>query len=204
MALQDCINAFQSILNRSDCTDAQAQTFLLQSISRIQRKERLPSMERVNLTVTTGPVSWISVPLDLLEIIDVIVPNQFGVPEALHKLSYRQLQKISTQSLPQAYARLQGQIWIAGPVPTGATIQLVYYGEFAPFASVLADNEITASAQDLVVYGGLSYAGDSFDHPSAERWEGRFMQLLGDVQDMAEDLENNGGPSAVQNNYHWE
>lgn len=204
MSLASCIASFQQIFNRTDCSDAQAQTFLLQAMSRVQREVRLASMERIILTTTTGVIQWLPVPQDLLEIIDVLVPTFSGAWRPLEKHSYRQLARMDALNRPHSYARLQGQIWFKGSIPAGSQVQLIYYGEFAPFADVNADNEITASAPDLIVYGGLSYAADAFEHPSAVQWEQRYQSILMDVIQMNIDLEMNGGPQEIQPLYHHE
>lgn len=198
MSLDSIVGTFQSVFNRDDCSNSQAQVYALQAISRVQRECRLPSMERQTIIVTTGPVDWISVPSDTLEFIDVILADQSGQLTALQHLPYRKLIRIDAGVWPRAYARLQSQLWIRGQVGTGTTIQLIYYGEFSPFTSSADDNEITASAPDLIVYGALSYAADAFDHPSASKWEQRYQSILADVQQQAIDVEMNGGPMQIQ------
>jgi hypothetical protein len=199
MSLASVVSTFQSVFNRDDCSAAQAQIYCLQAISRVQREVRLASMERVNVVTTAGTIQWINVPHDLLEIIDVLIPDATsGLPKALIKVSYRQLQSIDPVNPPSHYARLQGQLWIAGSVPAGTQVQLVYFGEFASFPDATYDNEITSAAPDLIVYGALSYAADAFEHPSAVKWEQRYQSILMDVIQMNSDLEMNGGPMAIQ------
>lgn len=210
MAFQDMINSFQAILNRDDCSSTQAQAFLQQGIGRIQREARLPSMERQVVVTPTTPIKWIAVPNDLLQIIDVIVPDQQGVPRALKKRTYRELLRVDPYDLPWCYARFQAQIFIAGTVPgpstasnTIPTVTLLYYGQFTPFASLTADNELSVSAPDLAVYAGLSYAADTYQHPSKQAWEATYQQVLADVQGLAIDLEMTGGPMVVQPLYGY-
>ena len=198
MSLNSVCATFQTIFNRDDCSAAQAQVYALQAISRVQREVRLPCQERQLVITTTGVVDWISVPPDLIEIIDVIVADENGNPRALKHLPYRKLIMVDPNTWVSAYARLQSQIWLRGRVGLSSAIQLIYYGEFSPFADATVDNEITESAPDLIVYGALSYAADAFDHPSAQKWEQRYQSILADVHMMAVDLEMNGGPMQIQ------
>lgn len=195
----DMIASFQSILNRDDCTTAQATTFLQQAFSRIQRTARLPFMERQMQVLTGGPLDWIAVPADLLSIIDIYVPDTWtGRPKPLEKRAFRDLMKIDPLMEPHAYARIQGQLWVRGQIPTGTTVTVHYYGELTPFPTPDSQNELSASSPDLAVYAALSYAGETFEHPAADKWEARYQQILNDVIGMAADLENSGGPAAVQ------
>ena len=208
MSLQSVIDTFTTILNRGDCTAAQAQIFVLQAISRIQRDCRLPSMERTLIITPTGTTNMFPVPLDLIQPIDVLVQDvTSGRFKALAKKSYRKLLEYDPTDLPKVYARNQTQIWIAGSAGTGQQIMFIYYGNFSPFASLAADNELTASTPDLAVYGALSYAADNFEHPSAQAWEARFQQIKTEVMAMAIDLDAEGGPQSVQPLYFdddWE
>jgi hypothetical protein len=74
--------SFQNILNRDDCSDAQATTFLQQGISRIQRDCRLPNMERTLIITPETTTNMFSVPLDLIQPIDVLVQDDAGVLSA--------------------------------------------------------------------------------------------------------------------------
>ena len=205
MSLQSVIDTFTTILNRDDCTAAQAQIFVLQAISRIQRDCRLPSMERTLIITPTGTTNMFPVPLDLIQPIDVLVQDvTSGRFKALTKKSYRKLLEYDPTDLPKVYARNQTQIWIAGSAGTGQQIMFIYYGNFSPFASLAADNELTASTPDLAVYGALSYAADNFEHPSAQAWEARFQQIKTEVMAMAIDLDAEGGPQYVQPLYSYE
>jgi hypothetical protein len=205
MSLQGVITGFQNVLNRDDCSATQAQTFIVLGMQRIQRDCRLPSMERQLIIDCEGLTNMIPIPADMIQPIDIIVNPPGGAPparpKALKKLPYRKLIDISPQRWPEAYARMQGQYWIAGTVPSGATIQLFYYGNFSPFASLSADNELTASTPDLAVYAGLSYAGPDFEHPNAQVWEQRYQEIRAAVQQMGDDLDAEGGPQSVQRVY---
>ncbi len=217
--LQTCINNFSSILNRDDCTQDQAIIFLTEGMTRITREARLPCMERLLVETSTSPVSAITLPPDFLEAIDVfvqsadagcwfnpfmpdgatLVPQVTYVP--LQHLSYRQLLRVSNYDVPKAYARFQAQLQLRGVVPPNVEMQVSYYGEFTPLATLTSANEITCSAPDLLQYAALSYAGDYFQHPSTQMWEQRYQSILGAVENLSVGLEMNGGPLVIQSSY---
>lgn len=194
--------SFQNILNRDDCTDAQATTFLQQGISRIQRDCRLPSMERTLIITPETATNLFPVPVDLIQPIDVLVQDQAGNFYPLVKKAYRDALKVDPQDLPRVYARVQTTMYIFGTVPVGRQIMFLYYGNFSSFATGDADNELSASTPDLAVYAALSYAADSFQHPSVQAWEARYQQLKTEVMAMAIDLDAEGGPQYVQSLYN--
>lgn len=199
MSYQALIDDLKSILNRDDCTDAQADTFLRQGILRLQREVRLPSMEReMSTTIVANGTSFIVLPSDLLQIIDVYVTDGNSTnPRALVKKSYRELMGYSTSAFPQAYARYQNVIKIAGNLSVGAIVTLLYYGTFASLTAWTEDNEVTLGFPDAAVYAGLPFAADSFSHASGDAWEKRYTSLRDALRNEAADLEMTGGPQEV-------
>jgi hypothetical protein len=161
-------------------------------------------MERALLiNVATDPLLQFPVPKDLIQPIDILVPDRCGGSRALEKKSYRELLRYSTLIEPRYYARYQGVYQIRGALLPGLQMQFLYYGNFSPFANGDADNELSASTPDLAVYAALSYAGDTFQHPSTDRWEGRYQEIRGEVEQMGIDLDAEGGPQAMQAIYHY-
>lgn len=200
MTFNDMVASFQNILNRTDCSDAAATTYLQQGISRIQRECRLPSMERtLIINVEDAPLTFFPVPADLIQPIDVIVPDDCDMSRSkpLDRIPFRKLVRMSKDWWPGAYARSQGVIHIRGSLPAGNQLLFLYYGNFSDFASADSENELSASTPDLAVYAALAYAGDAFRHSAADRWEGRYQEIKGEVINMAVDLDGEGGPAAV-------
>ena len=62
---------FKALLNRTDCSDALADTFIDQAITRIQRTLRIPSMEKTQNYSISTQVASIIVPADLIEIMNI-------------------------------------------------------------------------------------------------------------------------------------
>jgi hypothetical protein len=205
MSYNDMLTDFTNILDRDDCSNALAQTFLDQGMSRIQRACRLPSMERAQLITPTGaPMRQWMVPQDLIQVIDVIVPElnaTGGQQRPLKKVAYRQLVRYDSNDLPRVFARSQATFYVAGSVPVGTTLQFIYYGNFSPFPTPDSENELSASTPDFAVYAALSYAGDYFEHPLTAQWEARFQSIKAEVDQMAMDLENEGGIQVVEPMY---
>lgn len=185
MALSDVKSQFQGILNRRDITATLTTTFITQAIQRIQRNLRLPAMEKL-VTVTMDGVNPLYVPGDMLELISM--SYQSGT-EGTVKLVGATLDKVQSLSLspgnPTHYYRVGG-VYKLGPVPTaGVAIDIHYYADASVLSNDTDSNWITAIAQDCVVYGALSYACDYFLDPRVDRFEGRFNQIMADLQDMA-------------------
>ena len=203
MALQDVLGEAQAILNRDDCSSAQMTAFITQAQQRIQRELKIPSMERSELITATAALSYIAIPADLLQVIDIFTDNWHGNSVALEKMSYRTLCRVPLVVPPQAYARLQNTLQIRGQVPTGGPVNLLYYGTCGVLANPTDDNELTLACPDLLVYGALSYAGDNCEHPSTQTWDARYQSILAQVQSEAIALESTGGPAVMQPFYNW-
>jgi hypothetical protein len=210
MTWNDMLNDFTVILNRDDCSAAQAKTFLMQGVQRIQRDCRLPSMERQQIIVCNGPTNFIMAPSDLIQPIDIIwTPgsSQAPFPVALEKVPYRKLLPLlgsGVLRLPTKYARSQTQFWIGGPAVEGDTIQFLYYGNFSAWPTPDSENELSASTPDLAVYAALSYAGDYFECSLTGQWEQRFQSIKAETIQMAQDLDAEGGPQVIEPSYHWD
>lgn len=208
MNLADLRTEFQSLLNRSDCSDDQANIFIGQGLQRLQRMLRLPCQERLIIwnddPATATPLTKIQLPDDVIQPIDLLVVSDgsfagysMGDLVALEKVSFRQLQRLPVGGQPRAYGRYQSALHIRGTVPALSAVHFYYYGEFSPVLDDAGENEIMASSPDLCTYAALSLAGDYFSHPKMADWEQRFQAYAADVQTMATDFDANGGPSAV-------
>lgn len=201
---------FMTILNRQDLTTAQADVFMGQAMQRITRTLRLPSLERALLvTPTDNPMVQMPVPVDLIQVIDVLAPDPIsfaatGKMTPLKKLSYRQLMARNDTDMLGAYARFGTQIYFRGPIGIGSQLQFLYYGNASAITDDTQDNELTAGVPDLVIYAALKYAGDFFEHPLTAQWEQTYNNMLSEVMVMASDLENQGGVMVIDPVYGFE
>ncbi len=190
---------FMALLNRDDLEDAQADEFLSLALGRIQRELRAPMQERVHYVDVEGQyLETLQLPVDYLEGIEVLVN---GTP--LRRESLRGLMQRATAlgSTPCLYARYRNSLYFRGAVPPGMRVEVLYYGEFTPLADDEADNELTLSAPELLIYAALSYAGDHFQHDLRAEWEGRYVSLLQALQEQVRADEFAGGSMAVNPAY---
>ena len=152
---------FKALLNRSDCGDDLADTFIDQSIGRIQRTIRIPSMERQQsyLISSEAPQDSIILPADFLEIIDIYYDNR-----SLSRLPLRgfiELRQGQDTGPPRFFAREQGSL-LLHPRPMSGSLYINYYGQFDELTTDTSTNDITSIAADAVTYGALAYATDYF------------------------------------------
>lgn len=173
-----------SILNRRDCTPSQLKTFIGLAIQRIQRKLRVPAMEAVVIYNTTGD-PLIPVPGDLLELID-LTTNDSVNQQKLVRTDHQSAIRLSNRpGVPTSYFREQGNFRIGPNPPVGTTIYINYFQDASGLSGDSDHNWITDATPDLLIYGTLSHACDFFVDDRMQSFEGRFNQLLDDVQIMA-------------------
>jgi hypothetical protein len=209
MNYSDIQAQFLSLLNRRDCTTAQAQGFIQMAMQRIQRDAiRIPAMEK-SLIVTIQPgYTGLVIPSDLLELINLIPTSTNG---GTGQSDFKRMEKCDITTalnmgihvgVPRRYSR-QGGVWILGAAPAiGDTIRIDYYAELAALVSPTDTNAITLIAPDLLIYGALCYAGDFYTDKRMANWEERFQQISTDLQNQANDDED-GGAAAVQGAFYY-
>lgn len=180
---------FKDLLNRSDITDTLADTFVDQSISRIQRTLRVPSMEKQMSYTIVDKTAFLFLPNDFLEIIDFYYDST-----SLTRLPLRDIMQLrdgGESGTPKFFAREGGSLVIY-PYPSSGSVKLNYYGEFAEMTADTDENNLAASSSDMIIYGALSFASDYYLDERGPLFEQRFMQLLTEVQEQANDAEMSG------------
>ncbi len=180
---------FKDLLNRSDITDTLADTFVDQSISRIQRTLRVPSMEKQMSYTIVDKTAFLFLPNDFLEIIDFYYDST-----SLTRLPLRDIMQLrdgGESGTPKFFAREGGSLVIY-PYPSSGSVKLNYYGEFAEMAADTDENNLAASSSDMIIYGALSFASDYYLDERGPLFEQRFVQLLTEVQEQANDAEMSG------------
>lgn len=205
MAFQDILNSFQSLLGRDDVDTTKAALFLQQGMRRITNECRLPNMERQLIITPDADMASFVVPSDLIQPIDVIVTDPMtGLWRVLDKKSYRQLMDHQRLPIARYYARLQSQIWLAGPCRAGGTLRFVYYGGYSTITDYSLDNELTAANPDLVLFAGLRYGGDDSQHPNTGTWEATYQMLKASAIQAGIDIDAEGGPQTLALPYEWD
>jgi hypothetical protein len=182
---------FKALLNRSDCSDALADTFIDQALTRIQRFLRVPAMEQQQTySFTSGTaITQVVVPANMLEIIDLQYDGMGLVRVPLHEMAEQH--KVAETGSPKYFSREREVIKIA-PLPTSGTLYLNYYAEFDELTVDSSENIITLIASDLLTYTALSYAADYFLDERGPLFEQKSGQFLAEIQEQANAAEQSG------------
>jgi hypothetical protein len=182
---------FKAILNRRDCSNTLADTFLNQSLQRCTRELRTPAQEAQTTLTVADPFTGFPVPADIIQTIAMMAQISGGQQR---KIEYYPLARFleldnTGPSQPAYYTRI-GNAFQFRPTPAVDTeITLYYYGEFEQFADDADETVLSLIAPDLLIYGALAYAADYFMDDRGQAFEGRYVQIAQALQDQAYDLE---------------
>lgn len=185
---------FKAILNRTDCSDALADTFMSQGLLRSQRFLRIPANEKQSLETVSSGFTGHTLPSDVMEITSVIVDDR--VVQYLPVKAWTDVPE-AANGIPQYFTRI-GTALKFKPVPSdGAEIVVNYYGSFEPFTTDATTTKLSTVASDLVIYGGLSYAADYFLDERKAAFEERYLGIIADLQAQAYDADGPGQVGAA-------
>jgi len=182
-----------ALLNRSDITNALADTFIDQAVSRITRILRIPSMEKVqtyDVTSDVSAVATINLPSDLIEPLDIYSEGKALVRLPLHEMI--EAQKTNQQGTPVFFSRVQGT-YLLHPKPNAGTVVLNYYAAFTALSSDSSTNTLTTLIPDVLIYTALSYASDYFLDERGSQFEAKASQFIQEIQQQADSSEQAGG-----------
>ena len=188
---------FLALLNRSDCTDALADTFIDQAIGRIRRTLRIPSMERQQTYAVSsaGGLQSIVLPSDLLETMDLYYDGDALVRLPLHEMLANQ--KTGELGSPRFFTREHGTFRIF-PMPTTGTIYLNYYAELSNLVEDSDSNSFSVVASDALIYTALGYASDYFLDERGPLFDSKASVFLAEVQDQSDTEEQSGGTQVMR------
>mgnify|MGYP000108232928 CR=1 FL=1 len=189
---------FKAVLNRSDITDALADTFIDQGITRIQRSLRVPSMEKKHTYTFTSSASQVNLPADFLEAIDVYFADQ-----ALSRIPMREMSALKAGNevgTPRHFAREQG-VLLLYPYPSSGSLSLNYYASFTEMTSDSDENVLAAIAADLITYGALTYASDYYLDERAPIFAQKYQEFMTELQEQANDAETSGTLQSIRPTY---
>lgn len=173
---------FKALLNRNDCSDELADTFIEQSLTRIQRTLRVPAMEKSSEYTINDVLGE-----------TFILPSDFLNMKHLYSgdilLEYVDLQRFlstpKTGDYARVYTRIQGALKVR-PVPTeGTSVLMIYYGEVPDFTTDTSTNFLSEIAPDLLVYGALSYASDYFIDERKAMFEDTYARVFAELVEQA-------------------
>jgi hypothetical protein len=185
---------FLTILNRTDCSDALADIFIAQGIARAQRTLKLPAQETLLSTTIATDGDAVTLPADLLRIIAVYRDADTGIQlQRIGLPKYLDMQPDGTSETPLYWTRDRGTLLVSPGPTAGTIIKVLYHAEFGAFADDDDETTMSTVAPDLFIYGGLSYAADNFLDARLQRYESRFVQIMQELQDQANDDELAGG-----------
>ena len=194
---------FIALLNRSDCSNVLADTFIDQAITRIQRQLRVPAMEKQNtydVTSASG-VATLVMPSDLLEVIELYYDGNSLTRIPLHEMV--QYQKTGELGSPRFFCREQGNLKIH-PMPSSGSLFLNYYAEQDPLTSDSSTNMLTNIASDLLTYTALSYAADYFLDERGAIFDQKSGSFLAEIQEHANSSEQSGVNQVVRPTHYYE
>jgi hypothetical protein len=186
---------FKELLNRSDCTDALADTFISQSITRLERNLRIPAMEKTHTYTISSSTTELTIPVDFLEIIGLHHGNTNLSRLSLAK--FIEAEAGNENGTPKFFCRQVDKFSIY-PYPTSGSAILTYYASLPALVADSDTNSLTAVASDMIIYGALVYAADYFLDERGQLFEGKFQQGVGEIQSYAHDDEISGTVQAIQ------
>ena len=189
---------FKALLNRSDITDALANTFIDQGIARIQRTLRIPSMEKQHTYTISAQTSKVTIPNDFLEAIDLIYDNH-----TLSRVPMKEIQdykKAGQTGSPHMFTR-EGGSFLLYPEPTGGSLILNYYAQYTALSDDSDTNVLTDIASDLICYAALVYASDYFLDDRRTVFETTYLSFLIEIQEQANDAEMSGSLQSIRPAY---
>lgn len=189
---------FKAVLNRSDITDALADTFIDQGITRIQRSLRIPSMEAKHTYNISTSITSIVLPSNFLEAIDLYYDNRALVRIPMSEM--QDLKKPGTKGSPSYFAR-EGATFLLSPYPSSGSLTLNYYAQFVDMTTDTDENALAAIAPDLITYAALTYAADYYLDERSPTFEGKYQAFLNEIQTQADDQELTGSLQSIRPAY---
>jgi len=186
---------FLALLNRTDCSNTLADTFIDQSIARIERTLRIPPMEKTQTYTILSSTSFVTIPSDFLEITDFYYDSTNLKRVPLAKMV--EMSDGNEQGTPTSFSR-EGELMRIYPYPTTGTLTMNYYASFTDMTSDTDENDLALIGSDLIIYGALAYASDYYLDERGPLFEGKFAQFMAEMQEQANDAETSGTVQSMQ------
>jgi hypothetical protein len=189
---------FKALLNRSDITDALADTFIDQGIARVQRSLRIPSMEKQYNYSITSPIAEVILPNDFLEAISIYFDGRQLAKVTLPEILERQ--QNGEQGSPLYFCR-QGGKYLISPSPSTGVLTLDYYAQFIEMTADSDENILAQVASDLIIYAALTYAADYYIDERSPVFENKYIQFMAEIQEQSNDAETSGNMQTIRPSY---
>ena len=171
------------LLNRDDCTNAQADTFISMGLRRVERLLRTPIQKTTaEITVDGAWTGSYQLPSDFLGVYTVAVND---IP--ISRITRSQTDRLNG-------FRIEGaRVYFYPDLQEGDEIEFVYYNEFLRGVADDTLTDYSVVLTDIAIYAALTFAGDHFEDARLDRWEGRLGSLVQETQMMADIDEMSGG-----------
>jgi hypothetical protein len=173
----------KALLNRNDCTDEQANIFIDQAQTRIERTLRVPGMEKISITTGNAltPTDQIVIPSDFLSVKEIYSDARV--------LKYKDLSHFLRLSKdagsPEYYTRVAGSYLLRPIVPEGVSLYTLYYAAQPSLSTDTAENLFTNVCSDALIFGALVFAAYHFVDDRAMDFEQALQTLLGELNEQA-------------------
>jgi hypothetical protein len=152
-------------------------------------------MEKQNSYTITGSTTFVVLPSDFLEIIDLYYDKTSLSRVPMNEiLTFKEANESGT---PKFFSREDENLLIY-PSPTSGSLKLNYYGQFADMTSDSDENALALSSSDLIIYGMLTYASDYYLDERGPVFEQKYQQFLAEIQEQANDSEMAGTVQAMR------
>ena len=171
---------FKNLLNRTDCTDEQADHFIGMGLRRVERSLRTPMQEYVWEVEATGvtPLVELPIPNDLL-MVRVLELDDNPIP----RISVNQRNDFSGYYMEDGYFKFA----LSKDIEAGQVVRVVYYSEFN--FPQFGDADITTFSQtisDVIAYAAMSYACTFYSDMRKTQIEADLSGMITELQNMAD------------------
>ena len=200
-----------NLINRTDCTNTLAKTFLTQAHRKIIRTLRLPSLEATlemtagdnTSTVYNSTTGEIVIPSDFIELI--YMHTNKNIIERVPLRRYIELtERVSASGNPRYYTRINAGFMTKPIANTGTVITLLYAKDDTTLTSDSSTNILSTVCPDLLLYGSLIYAADYFKDERRPQFEGMYNQIYAEVKELAATVDAATADSAIQPSFVFE
>lgn len=171
--------SIEATLNRTDNTPTLTASFIDKGIRLIQRRVRLPFMERAVVVDVGADFAGIDIPGDFLGMIALHHGDQ---RQALEPVGRAAFDAVPPSTRPQVYTRDRGYFLVAGRPRPGSTLRYSYHADATALGADGDSNGLLAAMPDLVEWAALIFASEHFEDPRGDRWNARYEATMADIE----------------------
>lgn len=175
-----------ALLNRNDCTNEIADSFIDMAQGRIQRTLRIASMERQEIYTTNDVAAdMLTLPEDYLSMKYLWSNNKM--------IEYKDFATFlnipAATGYPLYYTRVRGGLQLKPTPPVGTVVNMIYYGEFDDLTTDDSESALTNIAPDLLIYGALTFLADYFVDDRKPAFEERYNEIYSEIEEQSRSVE---------------